>query len=365
MGWSNPPVPWQELEARLSGRIRRFPRWRRRRQPGLVAPSASPTSRRRSSGRPTPAWCPTPSCTATPTSASSTGPPTPRSWSSEAARLGLERPGPHRPRRLLRGGALRRGGPGRRAAAPCSAPSSPSGATAAARAAIADPRGRRHLVVLARDPEGYARLARAISQAQLPGREGRAPHLDLDELADAGRSRPAATTGRCSPGAARARCRPALVDDGPAAAGRELARLVEVFGREHVAVELWDHGDPLDSARNDALVGAGRARRGRRGRHQQRALRHPGPPPAGHRAGRGAGPAQPRRDGRLAAGLGRRPTCARGPSRPAASPATRAWSSGPPQLGRELRLRPGARRPRPAALPVPARPRRDDAGCAS
>ena len=40
----------------------------------------------------------------------------------------------------------------------------------------------------------------------------------------------------------------------PRPSARELARLVEVFGRPNVAVELWDHGDPLDSARNDALV---------------------------------------------------------------------------------------------------------------
>src|SRR5690606_28004588 len=46
----------------------------------------------------------------------------------------------------------------------------------------------------------------------------------------------------------------ALVRHGPAAAADELARLVDAFGREHVAVELWDHGDPLDSARNDALA---------------------------------------------------------------------------------------------------------------
>ena len=46
----------------------------------------------------------------------------------------------------------------------------------------------------------------------------------------------------------------ALLADGPAAAAHELARLIDVFGREHVAVELWDHGDPLDSARNDALA---------------------------------------------------------------------------------------------------------------
>jgi error-prone DNA polymerase len=46
----------------------------------------------------------------------------------------------------------------------------------------------------------------------------------------------------------------ALVADGPAAAARELSLLVDAFGRDNVAVELWDHGDPLDSARNDALV---------------------------------------------------------------------------------------------------------------
>jgi hypothetical protein len=29
---------------------------------------------------------------------------------------------------------------------------------------------------------------------------------------------------------------------------------MELFGRDRVVVELWDHGDPLDSARNDALA---------------------------------------------------------------------------------------------------------------
>jgi error-prone DNA polymerase len=46
----------------------------------------------------------------------------------------------------------------------------------------------------------------------------------------------------------------ALVAEGPAAAARELAHLVALWGRDRVAVELWDHGDPLDSARNDALA---------------------------------------------------------------------------------------------------------------
>ena len=46
----------------------------------------------------------------------------------------------------------------------------------------------------------------------------------------------------------------ALVDHGPRMAARELDRLVDLFGRDHVVVELWDHGDPLDSIRNDGLA---------------------------------------------------------------------------------------------------------------
>jgi error-prone DNA polymerase len=46
----------------------------------------------------------------------------------------------------------------------------------------------------------------------------------------------------------------ALVERGPTAAAVELDRLVQAFGRDNVFVEIWDHGDPLDSARNDALV---------------------------------------------------------------------------------------------------------------
>src|SRR5262249_31360669 len=46
----------------------------------------------------------------------------------------------------------------------------------------------------------------------------------------------------------------ALLADGPAAARRELDRLVAAFGRDRVLVELWDHGDPLDRHRNDALA---------------------------------------------------------------------------------------------------------------
>ena len=108
-----------------------------------------------------------------------------------------------------------------------------------------------HLLVLARDPQGYANLARAASRAQMQGEKG-APRTclaELAELAGPGDHHWQVLTG-CRKGAVPA----ALVADGPAAAAHELARLVDVFGREQVAVELWDHGDPLDSARNDALA---------------------------------------------------------------------------------------------------------------
>ena len=112
----------------------------------------------------------------------------------------------------------------------------------------ADPEGD-HLVVLARDPVGYARLGTAISRAQMAGEKG-APRTSLVELAGDDRARDhwLVLTG-CRKGAVPR----ALVERGPAAAQRELARLVAAFGRDNVAVELWDHGDPLDSARNDAL----------------------------------------------------------------------------------------------------------------
>jgi error-prone DNA polymerase len=45
----------------------------------------------------------------------------------------------------------------------------------------------------------------------------------------------------------------ALAADGPGAAEDELRRLVDMFGRDNVFVELIDHDQPLDDARNDAL----------------------------------------------------------------------------------------------------------------
>src|SRR6266568_3386207 len=116
-----------------------------------------------------------------------------------------------------------------------------------------DPPGE-HLLVLARDPEGYARLCRAISTAQLAGSKG-APRAGLELLAGLHGGHWLVLTG-CRKGAVPS----ALVEHGPAAAGYQLDRLIETFGRDNVLVEIWDHGDPLDSARNDAMVRLGFAR---------------------------------------------------------------------------------------------------------
>ena len=110
-----------------------------------------------------------------------------------------------------------------------------------------DPPGE-HLVVLARGPAGYAALARAATTAQLAGQKG-APRIGLSALAELAGGTWAVLTG-CRKGPLAV----ALAREGPAAAGRALDRLVDAFGRDHVHVELWDHGDPLDGARNDALA---------------------------------------------------------------------------------------------------------------
>jgi error-prone DNA polymerase len=114
-----------------------------------------------------------------------------------------------------------------------------------------DPDGT-HLLVLARDPRGYAALARVISEAQLAGEKG-APRVSLSDLdrwtTDAELAHWLVLTG-CRKGAVPR----ALEREGPAAAAGALATLIDRFGGGNVAVELWDHGSPLDSARNDALA---------------------------------------------------------------------------------------------------------------
>ncbi len=172
------------------------------------------------------------------------------------------------------------------------------------------------LIVLAQNTVGYARLARAVSTSHLAAGEKGAPQLSLADLAATGRGStapfhralqngpnqlgagpgPVAVSNLAehralsvdgdaaaldaavrrhpsaripgSPltapaddlhwhvltgGPDSAVCR-ALYDQGPRAAQREVDRLVAMFGTDHVWVSIWDHGEPLDTARNDALA---------------------------------------------------------------------------------------------------------------
>ncbi|NQX10230.1 error-prone DNA polymerase [Microbacteriaceae bacterium VKM Ac-2855] len=113
---------------------------------------------------------------------------------------------------------------------------------------VADPEGS-HLLVLARKEEGYHRLAGALTAAQLAGAEKGKPHYEIEKLAALAEGHWLILTG-CRKG----RVRQALVAEGEASAQREVAELVALFGAENVVVELYDHGDPLDSEHNDALA---------------------------------------------------------------------------------------------------------------
>ena len=218
-------------------------------------------------------------------------------------------------------------------------------------------------------PVGYARLARAISEAQLAGEKG-APRIIARRARRRGRARRCTSTGNaeraqrlagsCSPAAARARCRPRCVRDGPAAAERALDELVDAFGRDRVLVELWDHGDPLDRHRNDALAQLALRAGCRGGRDQQRALRHARAPAARDRARRGARPPFARRDRRLAAGRAVRAPAQRRPSRRAASRAGRARSSAPSRSRGACAFDLKLAAPRAARLPGARRAHRDD-----
>ncbi|MFB7677757.1 error-prone DNA polymerase [Kitasatospora purpeofusca] len=107
-----------------------------------------------------------------------------------------------------------------------------------------------HLLVLARGPEGYRRLSRAIGDAHLAGAGKRRPRYDRDHLADAHGGHWAILAGGCR----KDPLRRALDTEGPAAAERALHALAERYGAGNVFVELTDHHQPGDDDRNDTLA---------------------------------------------------------------------------------------------------------------
>ncbi|QNE22371.1 DNA polymerase III subunit alpha [Kribbella qitaiheensis] len=117
---------------------------------------------------------------------------------------------------------------------------------------MADPEGS-HLLVLAEQQQGYHRLAGAITEAQLRGQEKGRPVYDLEELAAIGEDSWLILTG-CRKGLVRRALELGGQAEGPAAAARELDRLTALFGKDRVVVELIDHGLPLDTTRNAVLA---------------------------------------------------------------------------------------------------------------
>ncbi|HWC12934.1 MAG TPA: PHP domain-containing protein, partial [Acidimicrobiales bacterium] len=243
MGWRNPPIPWAELERRLSdGRPPNHPdnanggdspAWSRRRQP------YEPAVRRR------PADVAYAELHCHSNFSFLDGASHAEELVEESARLGLEalaltdHDGMYGVVRFAEAAAA--------VGMPTVFGAELSLGLTKPQAGQADPEGT-HLVVLARDPEGYGRLCRVIGDAQVRGGQKGRPRFSLAALAEAHGGHWLVLTG-CRKGAVPA----ALVDHGPAVAARQLADLVACFGRDNVAVELWDHGDPLDTARNDAL----------------------------------------------------------------------------------------------------------------
>ncbi|NUS71881.1 MAG: error-prone DNA polymerase [Corynebacteriales bacterium] len=111
-----------------------------------------------------------------------------------------------------------------------------------------DPPGE-HVLVLARNPTGYRSLATALSRAHMRGGTKGLPRYDLAELSALSGGQWQILTG-CRKGAVPR----ALQAGGLSAAEQKLRHLVELFGAEHVAVELVRHGRMGEDHANDSLV---------------------------------------------------------------------------------------------------------------
>ncbi len=241
MGWDNPPVPWREFERRLS--------WGTGGEPDEVRSAIRLPAVRRPAEPPEQPWAEL-HCHSSYSFLD--GASSPSDLVREAAARGLsalaitDHDGMYGVPQFAQAAArLRDDGfsLGTVFGAELGLDRIPGGRTG-----VPDPAGR-HLLVLARDSEGYRRLCRVISTAQLAGGEKGMPRYDEPALADAHGGHWVILTG-CRKGTVPA----ALTARGPEAAARELARLTDAFGADNVKVELTIGDDPADDERNDALA---------------------------------------------------------------------------------------------------------------
>ncbi|MEI4272465.1 error-prone DNA polymerase [Klenkia sp. LSe6-5] len=251
MGWQNPPIPWSELERRLSDRHRPgaptqgdggdSPAWSRKRQPYTPPPVEA--------GPPQPVLPGVPYAELHCHTNFSflDGASHPEELVTEAVRLGLhalavtDHDGFY--------GVVRAAEAAKAHDLPTVVGAELSLGLPGPQNGVPDPVGT-HLLVLARGTAGYHRLAAEITRAQLRGAEKGRPVYDVEELAAASGGDWLVLTG-CRKGTVRA----ALATGGPDAAAAELDRLTALFGRDHVVAELFDHGHPTDSRANDAVAG--------------------------------------------------------------------------------------------------------------
>jgi error-prone DNA polymerase len=249
MGWNNPDVSWSELEAALSGRPR-----------DGVSLSGGPEfdggdspawSRKRERYVPPPLPAPGPHVPYAELHCHSNfsfldGASPPEELVEQAARLGLDAIALTDHDGMY--GVVRFAEAAEEVGMRTAFGAELSLGLSAPQNGVADPEGS-HLLLLARDPEGYRALCRTISAAQLRGEEKGRPVYELDEVVADTAGKVLVLTG-CRKGAVRQ----ALRSGGSEAAAKELRGLVERFGTEHVAVELTHGGLPTDTELNDALA---------------------------------------------------------------------------------------------------------------
>jgi len=250
MGWSNPDVPWSELEAALSGRSGSSltggpeadggdsPAWSRKREPYRATDPPAPDQGPR---------VPYAELHCHSNFSFLDGASHPEELVEQAARLGLDalaltdHDGMYGVVRFAEAAAELgvRTVFGAELSLGLTAPQN----------GVADPEGS-HLLLLARDPDGYRGLCRTISAAQLAGQEKGRPVYDLAEVVADTAGHVLVLTG-CRKGAVRQ----ALDRGGRGAAAAALRGLVERFGADNVAVELSYSALPTDTEVNDALAG--------------------------------------------------------------------------------------------------------------
>jgi error-prone DNA polymerase len=255
MGWENPPIPWTELEQRLSWRT---PAGR----PDTELMPEQPLSRKRAAYQPaddlpsTRSAVPFAELHAHSSFSFLDGASSPEELAEEAVRLGLEaltltdHDGVYGIVRFAEAAeALGLAtGFGAELSLDVPLPSTQAERSIGARQGVPDPPGT-HLLVLARNPDGYSALSRVIGTAQLRGGAKGRPVYDLDEIAEAAGDDWLVLTG-CRKGSVRQ----ALDRDGADGARRALAELVDRFGRDNVVVELTHELDPLADERYEVLA---------------------------------------------------------------------------------------------------------------